>query len=42
MLGTSQTYCALHFRPAMLAVLSYSCASLPELLPLATVFEMPH
>jgi len=25
----------------MLAVLSYSCASQPKLLPLATVFEVP-
>jgi hypothetical protein len=39
--GTSQTCCALHFWLAMLAVLKYSCASRPELLPLATVFEVP-
>jgi hypothetical protein len=34
-----QTCCALQNRPAMLAVLSYSCASQPVLRPLATVFE---
>lgn len=33
-----KTCCALHFRFAMLAVLKYSCASQPKLLPLATVF----
>jgi hypothetical protein len=39
--GTSQTCCALRCRPAMLAVLQYSCASRATSLPLATVFEVP-
>jgi hypothetical protein len=36
-----KTYCALHFRPAMLAVRQYGCASRTELPPLATVFLGP-
>ena len=36
-----KTYCALHFRSAMLAVRQYGCASRTELPPLATVFLGP-